>query len=1142
MKRRWVVLWIGWCALGALAIAGLPEGVEANDAEAAWVSKIVSVQGRVLARRQGETDWQPVHLGDTFAAGDRLRVEANSRAGMVLSNDALLRLDQNTTIVFTEIEQRKTFIFRLLEGAANFFSHRPRSLKILTPFVNGVVEGTEFFVRVDARQTRIDLFEGRILAENPYGELQLGEGQGALAMAGSAPQRQILVRPRDSVQWALYYPPLLTLVEEKAPADIAESLAWFNRGQTADAIAALEQIEPRHRDATFWAYRAALLLHVGRVSEAESDIRKALAANPDSGDALALQAVIAVVQNRTSDALRIAQEAVRVAPRSAAARIALSYALQTDFKIQEALQAAREAVTQTPANGVAWARLAELQLCVGELDAGIQAARRAGDLNAHIAHAHSVLGFAYLTQIKTDKAREAFIQAITLDSAAPLPRLGLGLAKIRDGDLKEGRAEIEIAAGLDPGNALIRSYLGKAYFDEKRGPLDGQQLQIAKTLDPNDPTPWFYDAIRKQTLNRPVEALRDLQKSIELNDNRAVYRSRLMLDQDLAARSASLGRIYSDLGFQQRALLEGWKSVHAEPGNYSGHRFLADSYFALPRHDIARVSELLQSQLLQPLNITPVQPQLAENNLLILEGAGPADPSLNEFNPMFVRDRLALQASGIAGNHSTIGDELTQSGLWGKFSYSLGQFHYETDGFRANNDLENDTYNAFVQVAVSPKASIQAEYRHQESKSGDLNLRFDPNDFLPKGRTTIRRPSARLGFHYEPVPHHEIIASVSYRKLDYQLSNQSEEVSPDFQFAFDSVDRVESEAYGAELQYLRHLNRLNIVAGAGYFDEDQTSVENFNETFVFPPDDPEIFTDTNSFDSDTRYTNAYLYSNIKLLRNLIWDFGISYDYFRSSVVDRDLLNPKTGLIWEVLPHTTLRAAAFRTVKRPFALNQTIEPTQVAGFNQFFDDLDGSKTKRYGIALDQILASHLAGGVEFSWRDLEIPVSQQFEDDEGNITFTSGTEKQDEVFHRAYLYWTYTHSLSFSTEYQFEIFNRELTELSNPNEPTKISTHRLPLGVNYYHASGFFSRCKATYVDQEVDSSAGGESAGDEHFWVVDASMGYRLPKRRGIVSVGVKNLFDKEFRYQDVNFQSGEPLVPLFQPSRVTFVQLTLSF
>src|SRR4029079_8206834 len=132
----------------------------------------------------------------------------------------------------------------------------------------------------------------------------------------------------------------------------------------------------------------------------------------------------------------------------------------------------------------------------------------------------------------------------------------------------------------------------------------------------------------------------DLQKAIELNDNRAVYRSRLQLDSDLAARSASLARVYTDLGFHELALVEGWKSVNTDPSNFSSHRFLADSYSVLPRHEIARVSELLQSQLLQPLTVTPVQPQLGLSKSFFLVGAGPANPSFNEFNPLFERNRL----------------------------------------------------------------------------------------------------------------------------------------------------------------------------------------------------------------------------------------------------------------------------------------------------------------------------------------------------------------------------------------------------------------------------------------------------------------------------------------------------------------------
>src|SRR5437764_2319589 len=219
----------------------------------------------------------------------------------------------------------------------------------------------------------------------------------------------------------------------------------------------------------------------------------------------------------------------------------------------------------------------------------------------------------------------------------------MGLARIREGDLAEGRREIEVTASLDPNNSIVRSYLGKAYYEEKRSELADRDYATAKELDPKDPTPFFYDAIQKQTTNRPVEALQDLQKAIELNDNRAVYRSQLQLDSDLAARSASLGRIYSDLGFQQLALVEGWKSVNTDPTSYPAHRFLADSYAILPRHEIARVSELLQSQLLQPINITPIQPRLAESNLFQTSAGGPTGLSFNEFNPLFNRDRMTLE-------------------------------------------------------------------------------------------------------------------------------------------------------------------------------------------------------------------------------------------------------------------------------------------------------------------------------------------------------------------------------------------------------------------------------------------------------------------------------------------------------------------
>ncbi|HSF29723.1 MAG TPA: TonB-dependent receptor [Candidatus Tectomicrobia bacterium] len=1083
-----------------------------------WVAKLVSAQGTVQVRRAGESQWQPVKLDETYCAADMLRVQGHSRAAVVLRNEINLRLDQNSTITFLGLEAERTSLLDLLIGAAYFFSRIPRSLQVTTPFVNAAVEGTEFFVKVEREQTLLSIFEGLVTATNQAGSLALASGQSAIARVGEAPLARVVVRPRDAVQWALYYPPIL----DYRPADFANgaertwqamvrrSIQFYREGNLAMAFASITGAPEEVSDPRFFTYRAGLLLSVGRVDEARQDSDRALMLDPRHSPAFAVRSVIALAQNDKAESLRLARTAVELDSTSAAARVALSYAQQADFDLKSALASLQEAVKLAPENALAWARLAELWLSFGELKKALKAANQSVKLQPTLARTQTMLGFAYLTQIKTKDAKKALEQAIQLDQADPLPRLGLGLAKIRESGLESGREEIEIAVSLDPNNSLTRSYLGKAYYEEKRDPLARDQFAIAKELDPKDPTPWFYDAIRKQSVNRPVEALQDLQKSIELNDNRAVYRSRLLLDQDLAARSASLGRIYNDLGFQQLALVEGWKSLNADPSNYSAHRFLADSYAVLPRHEIARVSELLQSQLLQPINITPVQPRLAESNLLILQGAGPTELSFNEFNPLFNRNRFALLASGVAGSNSTFGDELVQSGIWGRFSYSLGQFHFETDGTRPNNDFREDIYNAFSQVSLSHKTSVQAEYRYSTTTTGDLRRFFDPDFFFPSLRQKGQNESVRLGFHHGFTPNSDVIASFIYQNLDFDAV-----LIPGFaEFSGDE------DAYIAESQHLFRSELLNIISGLGYFRADgrQASI-----TFPLQP----MVTMPSS-----HHTNAYSYFQLNFLRNLSLTIGGSADFFSDTNVERNQFNPKFGLTWNALPGTTLRGGVFRVLKRRLVSNQTLEPTQVAGFNQFFDDLNGADAWRYGVAIDQKFSAHVYGGAEFSEREATMPVvrttpvRQVLEFD------------RDERLARSYIYWTPLPWIALKAEYQYERLTFDPPNL-NELAVAEIQTHRLPFGFSFFHPSGLIAWLQTTYVDQEgeFEDRLGNFSSGSDRFWVVDASIGFRLPRRFGLVNIGVKNLFDQRFKFQDT-----DPVNPTISPERLILGRVTLAF
>lgn len=1102
-----------------------------------WVAKAISTEGTVERHSGMDTAWQPVRPNQVFCPGSAIRTGPRSRAALLLRNQSVLRVDQRSAITFPAAESETPFWLRMLNGAVNVITRTPKKFQIDTPFVNAAVDGTEFLVTVAENEAAISVFEGQVSATNPQGQRVLRSGESASAGPGQAPVPRILAHPRDAVQWTLYYPPLLTFHREDFgegdenawQGRVHRSIAAYRENRLSDALKLIAQTPQDNPGASFFIWRAALLLETGRSDEASADLQTALGLDPNHGPAHAQQAIIAITQNRRDEALEQARRATTLTPQSAASWIALSYAEQAIFNLQAALDASRQAVEKEPGNALAWARLAELRLSLADLDGALAAAEKAATLDPNLARTHSVLGFAWLAQINTRAARLAFEHAIVLAPSDPLPRLGLGLAKIRDGELAPGREDIEIATALDPNNALVRSYMGKAYYEEKREKLAASQFDIAKTLDPNDPTPWFYDAILKQSVNRPVEALRDLQKSIESNDNRAVYRSRLLLDSDAAARSASQARIYSDLGFQQLALVEGWKSLNTDPANHSAHRFLADSYAALPRHEIARVSELLQAQLLQPLNINPVQPQLAESHLGILDGAGPSRSSFNEFNPLFTRNRMTLQTNGIMGGNGSIGNDLVLSGMQGKISYSIGQFHYETNGFRPNNDLRHDIYNLFTQVSLSPKASVQFEYASRETGNGDLRRRFDREIFSPTDRRSFDSETTRLGWRYSSTPQSDWIASITHRNAE---ERQNLLPGPAV------IASTKAKGYTGEIQYLFRNASSNLIVGAGHHDLDRLDINNYDFTPILGAacPNPPFASCTDVLNGDTRHINGYAYSTFSLFHNSLWTIGASYDSFTQQPIAWSQLNPKFGLQWNITPRTMLRLASFKAMKRSLVSNQTIEPTQVAGFNQLFDDINGTKSRRHGVALEHQFSENLFGGIEVSRRLLKVPVTEYPE------SFI--VSDQNERMLRGYVYWTPATHLTTGLEHQSEKFRRDAPfGFQNPENPGGIEIQRTSLLAGYFHPGGLFLRGKVMYVGQQVElPTLTAISAYQDNFWLADAAVGYRLPKRRGLLSLEARNLLNKAFNYQDTNFQTSQPGEPLFQAKRVIYARFSLIF
>ena len=69
---------------------------------------------------------------------------------------------------------------------------------------------------------------------------------------------------------------------------------------------------------------------------------------------------------------------------------------------------------------------------------------------------------------------------------------------------------------------------------------------------------------------------------------------------------------------------------------------------------------------------------------------------------------------------------------------------------------------------------------------------------------------------------------------------------------------------------------------------------------------------------------------------MTWTLGLSYDDYEELKTEIKDVDRKLGIQWALTDSLRLRFAAFRRVKPTLVAGQTIAPTDIAGFNQFFE--------------------------------------------------------------------------------------------------------------------------------------------------------------------------------------------------------------
>jgi tetratricopeptide (TPR) repeat protein len=1109
--------------LGGASAAWAQECRDAQGALRPAVARLVSIKGEVLVNGRPPVGTPPSAV---VCPGDVVTVGPNSRAGLHLVEARTpLRLGENTVGRFQLPDEPESGLIDLARGALYFLSEVRRTLTVRTPYVTAGVEGTEVYLRVDepgaaAPGAELIVLEGQV-AVTPgsrtsalppqtatTGErIEVGAGgelERTILPGGDGPYAVLRRVTVGQLSWTLFYPDVL----------VADEAQPFPRIRQAARLLAAGQVEEAR----------ALLGDVPDGAGREAALRDALLAT------------VAFARKDAALANQLAERAAAAAPGTASALLASSYARQLALDLDSALAAAQDAAEASPRSPLPHARLAEIHLMRGETRAARAAARQATDRGGGPL-AEIVLGYAELAALRGRRAEEAFRRALQQESWNPLALLGLGLAEIKQGRLADGTRQLENAAVHDPSSSLLRSYLGKAYFEQRRDEAAGKQYGIAKELDPGDPTPWLYNSIRLQLSNQPIQALKDLRQAVGLNDNRAPFRSRFLLDEDQSTLGVGIGRIYDDLGFQQLGIDQAAQALFIDPANAAAHRFLAELNRDEPRLQAATASELLQAQLLQPVGLNPVRPSLAFSDLNVVRRSGPAEVGFNEYTRLFQRDGVMVSGTGLVGTDATWSEEIVATGLYGRTSVSAGQFHYETDGFRPNSGQKHDVLSLFAQTQLSPDFSLQAEYRRRETNEDDRELRFDEDEFGleafdPDLHRKIEDDLFRVGAHWKIRPSTDFVLSAVHANRDRHINNEIR--------GGPTTTLTDSQTHTNQLeaQWI-YMSRYGVfVMGAGGAD---SKIES-EVTQVSP---------TSNFDFDPTTISAqggYVFTEWHAAVARKADLTLRLGYDRTELEDTTTsgFTPGLGLHWRLTDKLSARAALSRTITRPTTVDQTLFPTQIAGFNQQYDEFEGTTADLLGLNVQYQLLPNLTLGVLGQRRWLSDEFSRTIEDEDEGINWFIRNETEDHV--EIYANTTIGERLALTGGLAVDRYQQKWQEATNI--PVRLTTLSVPFDIRYFAPSGLYTALRAEYLSQRQELSFNtNQLTGTDSDVLLDAEVGYRFGSGRGVVFLRGDNLLDRDLGYRDDLFRTPRSTQsPIgdagrrFVPGRTVLVGLSITF
>jgi tetratricopeptide (TPR) repeat protein len=1139
--------------LGAFSFVCLPYAAEAQGAGQAGAAqaKIVALQGQVQRTPAQQDVWNPAKLFEELFTQNRVRTLEVSRTAILFVDETQVKLNANAILTIEAVRKGTgaPSTLDLVRGEGWFRTKNPASgLTIRTPSAAAAIRGTEINVALAADgATVLTVVEGSAQLSNDSGSLLVNAGEEGTARPGQTPTKRVILNPEDAVQWALYYPTRVSLhdlpavalsgpagavFDQLAEHDPVAALAAYAAAPAADpwariaaSIAYVEQGEPEQArsvltgivDPSFDIERrtqvAAAALAGGDVAGARSELSAALAVDSGALRPLVLLSMLELTQNHPELARQAATRALDAHPDAVSPLIAAAEASQALFDLPQARRYLDRAVAIDPSDASALVDRARILFGSGSTAEARRDVEQAASLAPNDAQVLSLRGFILLADGDLDGATSRFEDAIEADPELGEPHLGLGLVYFKRSRDNEGLLEMLTATLLEPKISLYQSYLGKAYYQTRRFTEGLAALNTAKRLDPRDPTPWLYSSFFLRDLNRQTDALNELRHAIGLNDNRAVYRSRLLLDRDLATKNVSLAEVYRQLGMNQWGAFEAQNSLEEDFTNASAHLFASETYSLLPDRTQAFGSEQLQYFLYSPVN------RNSFNNF-------------DEYTALLDQPVHYLAPTAYWGNLSQARGVLVSRSGNDRFAHVAAIDIGNSDVGVATLDKARSA-SLEAKVSLTPKSDILVLANGSRETSGQALDVFQTlgietgapvvvREFLTTPDRTLTnhfdQGDATVGFTHHWSSGSALVATGEISRYEQRTGD------PDSRYActgFDlsiiqalssSLQTFPSHSYNVQLQQVTAFGRHQVIAGAQFFAQNraQRCSEVVYDAFALYPLGSQAF----SITGHDQAVEGNLRDEIRVSPRLHLTAGLTYQnlsyanlfgFFTSTPLKIAQWNPLGGAAIQLKPTTVLRIAGFRNLNSDTGVK--IAPSTVSGFVIQRNEDPTAIRKEGDVSIEHGANRSFFGARSFV-RDTSIPAFAIY----GAFAPTASTR---DFGMNGYYNLIAARHLGFSAT-DTVVHERTLNYNRSDNQVTA--------GVSFVHQRGFVAAINTSYITQRFSRTVVPELPRSS-FSVTDLSFQYEFARKRGLFSLTLTNALDRTFQ-SVVDSVSVNPILP----------------